>query len=138
MHASLIPSDDEHHWVLLDHQVTALTVDLRALRFQTWSLDGSTEVRVAGPFTLRAGGTGTAERTLDPIDTLTLAPALALLRRRLASLTITRAGELTAAFADGSALVCAPDRRVEAWEVQGGGALEGMAYRAPTGGDPLW
>lgn len=139
MHASLIPSDDEHHWVLLDHQVTALTFDPRALRFQTWSLDGSTEVRIAAPFTLRgAGVVATADRTLDPIDTLTLAPTLALLRRRLASLTITRTGELTAAFTDGSALVCAPDRRTEAWEVQGGGALEGMAYRAPTAGDPLW
>lgn len=136
MHASLIPTDDEHHWVLLDHQITGLAFDPRALRFQTWSLDGSTDVRVAAPFTLR--GAGTAGRTLDPIETLTLAPTLALLRRRLASLTITRAGELTAAFADGGALVVAPDRRSVAWEVVGGGALEGMAYRAPVAGEPVW
>jgi hypothetical protein len=136
MHASLIPTDDEHHWVLLDHQVTALTVDPRALRLQTWSLDGSTDVRVAAPFTLAVGGA--AARTLDPIETLTLAPALALLRRRLASLTVTREGELTAAFADGGTLVVPPDRRAVAWEVQGGGALEGMAYRAPTAGERLW
>ena len=136
MHASLIPTDDEHHWVLLDHQVTALTFDPRALRFQTWSLDGSTDVRVAAPFTPRLGGA--AERTLDPIETLTLAPALALLRRRLASLTITRAGELTAEFADGGAIVVAPDRRAVAWQVHGGGALEGMAYEAPVAGDSLW
>lgn len=136
MHASLIPTDDEHHWVLLDHQVTALTVDPRALRFQTWSLDGSTDVRVAAPFALRVAGA--AERTLDPVETLTLGPALALLRRRLASLTITRAGELTAEFADGGRLVVAPDRRAVAWEVHGGGALEGMAYRAPVADEPLW
>lgn len=136
MHASLLPTDDEHHWVLLDHQVTMLAVDPRAVRLQTWSLDGSTEVRVAAPFTLRVAGS--AERTLDPFETLTLAPTLALLRRRLASLTITRAGELTAAFADGGALVVAPDRRSVAWEVVGGGALEGMSYRAPMGGEPLW
>lgn len=136
MHASLIPTDDEHHWVLLEHQVTALTIDTRALRFQTWSLDGSTDVRVAAPFTLRLGGA--AERALDPIETLTLGPALGLLRRRLASLTVTRAGELTAGFADGGALVVAPDRRAVAWEVQGGGSLEGMAYRAPVAGESLW
>ena len=118
MQASLITSPDEHHWVLLDHQVTQLAVDVRAFRFQTWSLDASTEVRIAGPFVLRTPAGG--ERTLDPVETLTLAPALALLRRRLASLTISRAGELTAEFSDGTTLVAPPDRRVEAWELQGG------------------
>lgn len=135
MQSSLIQSTDEHHWVLLDHRVTQLAVDARALRIQSWALDGSTELRVAAPFTLR--GAGGAERTLDPVETLTLGPALALLRRRLASLTITRDGELTCDFGDGVALVVAPDRRIDAWELQGGGALEGMAYRCPPGGG-LW
>jgi hypothetical protein len=135
MQSSLIESPDEHHWVLLDHRVTQLAVDTGALRIQSWALDGSTELRVAAPFTLRgAGGTG---RTLDPVETLTLGPALALLRRRLASVTITRDGELTADFGDGVALVVGPDRRIDAWELQGGGALEGMAYRCPPGGG-LW
>jgi hypothetical protein len=135
MQSSLIQSTDEHHWVLLDHRITQLAVDASALRLQSWSLDGSTELRVAASFTLR--GAGGAERTLDPVETLTLGPALALLRRRLASLTITRDGELTADFGDGVALVVAPDRRIDAWELQGGGALEGMAYRCPPGGG-LW
>jgi hypothetical protein len=135
MQSSLIESPDEHHWVLLDHRVTQLAVDTGALRIQSWALDGSTELRVAAPFTLRgAGGTG---RTLDPVETLTLGPALALLRRRLASVTITRDGELTADFGDGVALVVGPDRRIDAWELQGGGSLEGMAYRCPPGGG-LW
>ena len=136
MQASLIESPDEHHWVLLDHRVTQLAVDTRSLRLQTWSLDGSTELRVAAAFTLRSAGGGA--RTLDPVETLALAPALALLRRRLTSLTISRAGELTAEFGDGTALLVAPDPRVEAWEVQGGGTLEGMAYRCPAGGGLAW
>ena len=135
MQASLIQSPDEHHWVLLEHRITQLAVDARALRIQSWALDGSTELRVAAPFTLRTAGG--AERTLDPVETLALGPALALLRRRLASLTISRDGELTADYGDGVALVVAPDRRVDAWELQGGGALEGMAYLCPPGGG-LW
>ena len=136
MQASLIQSADEHHWVLLDHRVTQLAVDARALRLLTWSLDGSTEVRIAAPFVLRAAGG--AERTLDPVETLTLAPALGLLRRRVASLTVSRAGELTVELGDGSALVVRPDPRMEAWELQGGGTLEGMAYRCPPGGGMDW
>ena len=136
MQASLIQSADEHHWVLLDHRVTELAVDARSLRFLTWSLDGSTEVRVAAPFVLRAPGGG--ERTLDPVETLTLSPVLALLRRRVASLTVTRDGELTVELGDGGALVVRPDPRVAAWELQGGGTLEGMAYRCPPGGGTGW
>ena len=136
MQASLIQSADEHHWVLLDHRVTQLAVDARSLRLLTWSLDGSTEVRIAAPFALRAAGG--AERTLDPVETLTLAPALGLLRRRVASLTVARSGELTVELGDGSALVVPPDPRVEAWELQGGGTLEGMAYRCPPGGGMEW
>ena len=29
-------------------------------------------------------------------------------------------------------------RRVEAWELQGGGALEGLVYRSPVGGGAAW
>ena len=136
MQASLIESQDEHHWVLLDHRVTQLVVDTRSLRLQTWSLDGSTELRLAAPFALRSAAGG--ERTLDPVETLALAPTLALLRRRVASLTVTRAGELTVEFGDGSALVARPSPRTDAWELQGGGALEGMAYRCPPGGGMEW
>ena len=132
MQSSLIESPDEHHLVLLEHHVTQLAVDPRSLRIQSWSLDGSTEVRIAAPFTLRLPGG--AVRTIDPVETPTLAPVLALVRRRMTSLTVARTGELTLEFGDGSELVVAPDRRVEAWELQGGGALEGLAYRCPVGG----
>jgi uncharacterized protein DUF6188 len=126
MGATLIESPDEHHWVLLDHQVTQIVVDASSFRVQTWSLDGSAEIRCSSPFTLRqASG---AERTIGPTETETLAPVLALLRRRLESITITRDGELTAAFSGGTSLVVSGGRRTAGWEVQGGGALEGMSY----------
>jgi hypothetical protein len=132
MGATLIESPDEHHWVLLDHQVTQLVIDVGSFRIQTWSLEGSAEIRCSAPFTLRHG-VGSA-RTIDPSETETLAPILALLRRRLESITITRDGELTVAFSGGSSLVvrgrgtAGGGRRGARWEVQGGGALEGMSY----------
>jgi hypothetical protein len=131
MGATLIESADEHHWVLLDHQVTQIVVDGSSFRIQTWSLEGSAEIRCSAPFTLRqASG---SERAIDPSETETLAPLLALLRRRVESLTITREGELTVAFSGGSSIVVgAPrasgGRRAVGWEVQGGGTLEGMSY----------
>jgi hypothetical protein len=126
MGATLIESPDEHHWVLLDHQVTSLVIDATSFRVQTWSLDASAEIRCAAPFTLRqASG---AERVLDPAETETLAPVLSLLRRRLESVTVTRDGELTAAFSGGVTIAVGGRRGPAAWEVQGGGALEGMSY----------
>lgn len=136
MQASLIESPDEHHWVLLDHRVTELALDVQSLRLQSWSLDGSTALRLSAPFTLRQPGGAT--RTFDPLETATLGPVLSLLRRRLASLTVARTGELTVDFGDGLSLVVAPDRRVDAWELQGGGLLEGIVYRCPAGGGAPW
>jgi hypothetical protein len=133
MGATLIESPDEHHWVLLDHQVTQLVVDATSFRIQTWSLEGSAEIRCSAPFTLRQPSG--SERTIDPSETETLAPLLVLLRRRVESLTITRDGELTVAFSGGTSVVVAATRpsgasgrRAVGWEVQGGGALEGMSY----------
>jgi hypothetical protein len=139
MGATLIESPDEHHWVLLDHRVTQIVVDASSFRVQTWSLEGSAEIRCSAPFTLRQGSGH--ERTIDPVETETLAPILTLLRRRLESITITRDGELTAAFTGGMSIVVAQRtggaRRAAAWEVQGGGALEGMNYSGalPTGAE---
>jgi hypothetical protein len=132
MGATLIESPDEHHWVLLDHQVTQLVIEASSFRLQTWSLDASAEIRCAAPFTLRQSSG--AERTIDPAETETLTPVLSLLRRRLESVTITRDGELTATFSGGTSVVVAGKaaagsrRRGPRWEVQGGGALEGMSY----------
>jgi hypothetical protein len=133
MGATLIESPDEHHWVLLDHQVTQLVFDASSFRIQTWSLEGSAEIRCSAPFTLRQFSG--SERTMDPTQTETLAPLLSVLRRRVESLTITRDGELTVAFSGGLSIVVSAPRasgtsggRAAGWEVQGGGALEGMSY----------
>jgi Family of unknown function (DUF6188) len=136
MKATLIESAQEHHWVLLDARVTQLVIDPSSFRFQAWSLDASAEVRVAAPFTLHLPSG--AERSFDPEQTEGLAPALAILRRPLQSLTITRAGELTADFGDGMSIVVRPHARYEAWEVQGGGSLEGMDYLCHAGGGTPW
>ena len=136
MQAQLIEGPDDHHWVLLGHRVTQMVIDAGAVRLQTWSLDASAEVRLGAPFTLRlASG---AARTLDPEATESLAPALALLRRPLRSLTMTRGGELTVEFGDGAVVTARPHPRLDAWEVQGAGALEGMSYRCGAGGGVPW
>lgn len=135
MNATLIESPDEHHWVLLDHRVTQLVIEPSSLRLQTWSLDASAEIRLAGPFTVRVGEG--AERALDPATTESLAPALALLRRSVRSLTITREGELSLVLGEGMVVRATGSGRRGGWAVQGGGALEGMSYRSgPDAGAP--
>lgn len=135
MNAQLIESADEHHWVLLDHRVTQLVIDGSSIRIQTWSLDGSADVRLAAPFVAHlASG---AARRIDPADTERLAPCLALVGLGVRSVTVTRTGTLTLAFSDGSSIAASPDPRRPAWDVQGGGILEGMAYAGQPGVE-LW
>ena len=135
MNAQLIESEDEHHWVLLDHRVTQLVIDRSSIRIQTWSLEGSADVRLAAPFVVSlASG---AARRIDPTDTERLAPCLALVGLAVRSVTVTRTGTLTLAFSDGSSIAAAPDPRRQAWDVQGGGILEGMAYAGQPGVE-LW
>lgn len=136
MKAQLIESDEEHHWVLLEHRVTQLAVDLHAVRVQTWSMDGSAEIRIAAPFTLRLTSGGVRE--LDPARPETLAPALALVGLMVRSLTMARSGGLAVQVGDDATIEVPPDARVAAWEVQGGGVLEGMIYRCPPRGGVPW
>lgn len=135
MNAQLIESEDEHHWVLLDHRVTQLVIDRTSIRLQTWSMEGSADMRLAAPFvlTLASGAT----RRIDPSDTERLAPCLSLVGLGVRSVTVARAGTLTLAFSDGSSLSASPDPRRSAWDVQGGGILEGMAYVGEPGVE-LW
>lgn len=133
MPASLIQSADEHHWILLDHRIARVTVERDAVRLESWSLDGSLELRFAAPFVLRLPSG--AERRLDPAQPEALGPLLPLVRRALRALTVRRDGELTVEIDDGSSIVAAPLGAREAWEVQGGGALEGMDYFGGVGRD---
>jgi hypothetical protein len=135
VNAQLIESEDEHHWVLLDHRVTQLVIDRASIRLQTWSLEGSADIRLAGPFALQLASGGT--RHIDPIDTERLAPCLAMVGLGVRSVTVTRDGTLTLEFTDGSTIAVASDPRRSAWDVQGGGILEGMAYAGQPGVE-LW
>lgn len=135
MKAQLIESEDEHHWVLLDHRVTQLVIDRASIRIQTWSLDGSADIRLAAPFVARLASGAT--RHIDPTDTERLAPCLTLVGLGVRSVTVARRGTLTLAFTDGSTLTAPPDLRRLAWDVQGGGVLEGMAYAVQPGVE-LW
>jgi hypothetical protein len=133
--AQLIESEDEHHWVLLDHRVTQLVIDRSSIRIQTWSLDGSADIRLAAPFSMQLASGAT--RQIDPTDTERLAPCLGLVGLGVRSVTVTRSGTLSLAFTDGSLITAAPNTRRTSWDVQGGGILEGMAYVGEPGVE-LW
>ena len=135
MKAQLIESEDEHHWVLLDHRVTQLVIDRSSIRLQTWSLDGSADIRLAAPFTVQLAN-GSA-RLIDPIETERLSPCLGWVGLGVRSVTVTRTGTLALSFGDGSTITAGPDPRRSSWDVQGGGILEGMAYAGEPGIE-LW
>jgi hypothetical protein len=127
---------DRHVWTLEQHRVTHLTVELGACRLLTWTLEASAEVRLGAWFTLRqADG---EERVVDPDEPEQLAPLLTLVGRFLETLTIQRRGDLVLTFSDGTILTAGPHRVRDAWQIQGGGALEGLAYRCDAGGRVPW
>ena len=136
MPAQLIESETEHHLVLLDHRVTQLAVERRAFRVQTWSLDGSVELRIATrcAFVLPSG----ARRELDPLAPESLAPLLGIVGAAVHDLTVTRDGMLTLSLGERGELELASSGRDDAWLVAGGGMLEGLAYHAATGGRAPW
>jgi hypothetical protein len=89
-----------------DHRVTQLVIDRSSIRIQTWSLEGSGDVRLAAPFVVNLAS-GAARRR--PSDTERLSPCLALVGLGVRSVTVTRTGTLTLAFSDGSSLSASPD-----------------------------
>ena len=136
MTASLDHRTDRHAWTLDGHRLTQLLVDMHGFRFQSWALSESLEVQVAVPFAY-AQMDGT-EREVDPREAEQLAPLLGLLGRLVLGVILTRDGALEVRFGDGSVLACAPHANRAAWEIQGAGALEGLAYRSPPGGGVPW
>ena len=136
MSVDVSETPNEHRWTLGGHRITQLSIDLSSFRLLTWTLAASAEVRLAVPFTFLEPDA--IERTIDPDEPEQLSPLLSLLGRTVDTLVATRTGELMLAFGDGSSLRVQPHPRVEAWEVQGGGALEGMSYRCEPGGGIPW
>lgn len=136
MSATFEEHSDRHVWTLHDHRVTQLVVELGAARVVTWTLHASLDVRFGVAFTVRqADG---LDRVADPDEPEQLAPLLTLVGRWLETLTATAAGELELGFSDGTVLTARADPRYEAWQVLGGGALEGLAYLARPGGGAPW
>ena len=136
MSAQIVLSPDEHRWSLSGHRVTQLTVDQASVRFQTWTLQASAEIRLAAPFTLREPDG--VQRTIDPEEPEQAAPLLSLLGRSIELVVVSRSGHLEIGLGDGSVISAAPHPRIDAWELQGGGAFEGMAYRCDPGGGAPW
>jgi hypothetical protein len=136
MSADVSETPNEHRWTLSGHRITQLSLDLTSFRFLTWTLAASAEVRLSVPFVYREPDG--IERTIDPQEPEQLSPLLSILGRNIELLVVTRRGELIVAFGDGSSLRALPHVRMQAWEVQGGGALEGMAYRCTPGGGVPW
>ena len=136
MSASLDQSPDRHRWTLKGHRVTQFCADLGSARLQSWSLQSSLEIRLAVPFAL-AHADGIV-REVDPDEPERLAPLLSLLGREIVELVVTHTGALSVAFSDGTTISVESHPRYEAFEVQGGGELEGLAYLAGPGGGPPW
>lgn len=136
MPSQLIETPNEHHLVLLDHRVTQVAAELRAFRVQTWSLDGSLELRVGTRAALRLPSG--ARRELDPVLPETLAPLLSLVGFGVRDLTVTRDGTLVLSFGERGALELAAGERNDAWTAVGGGMLEGIFYHPAVGRRAPW
>lgn len=127
MKAQLIPAEDEHHWVLVEHTLTQIVVERGSVGLLAWSLEGSLELRFSAPFTLTSGSSG-ATRLLDPAIPESLAPALALVGVGVRSLTVTREGRMTLELGDGVSIEASRGPRPGGWRAIGAGLLEGMLY----------
>jgi hypothetical protein len=136
MSATLDETPERHAWTLTGHRITQLCVDLNSCRLQSWSLHASLEIRLSVPFRLmQADG---SSREIDPEAPEQLAPLLTAINRELIHFTVTRSGSLELRLSDASLIVVEAHRRYEAFEVIGGGALEGLSYRGAPGGVSPW
>ena len=134
--AYLTESADEHNWDLAGYRVIELTVDVGSVRLRVWTTHAEFVVRLGASFVVvPAAG---ASLRIDPEHRDELLPVLRLLTAELAGLRVTRAGALTLTFADGTAIHADADPAFEAWEVEGGGALEHIGYLASPGGGSPW
>lgn len=136
MSATLDERPDAHRLSLDDHRVTALHVEVGAVRLETWSLGDALELRVGVPFTVEQAD-GVARRA-SPREPEELAPLLTLVGRRLEVADLGADGSLVVGFSDGTVLRAAPHPREEAWQLQGAGGLEGLVYVCRAGGGEPW
>jgi hypothetical protein len=136
MSATLDESYERHVWTLSGHRVTQVCVDPSSCRLQAWSLQASLEIRFGVPFQLVLADA--SSREIDPEAPEQVAPLLTSIGREVLRLTVTRSGSLELRLSDGSVISVDSHPRYEAFEVVGGGALEGMGYLASPGGGSPW
>ena len=136
MAASLEETFDRHAWTFENQPVTQLCVHRTSCSLESWTLQALLEIRLSAPFRLSLPD-GTS-RTIDPEATEQVAPLLTLIGRAVTYLTVTRAGTLAVGFGDGSVVSTESHVRYAAFQVNGGGALEGMQYLARPGGGVPW
>jgi hypothetical protein len=127
---------DAHEWTLEGHRLSELAIDREGLRLQSWSMTESIHLRVLVPF--RYAQADGSDRLVDPREPEQLSPLLSLLGRLVLGVRVAGDGTLVVRFGDGSVLTCAAHATRDAWELQGAGALEGLAYRAHAGGGAPW
>ncbi len=133
----LLKDTGGHHlWDLTGRRVTQLLLDPSSVRLQTWMPEGAAEVRIGVQFTLHTGAG--IEHRLDPEQSEALSPVLPLLNRALRALVAFRSGELLVEFDDGASIRVQPHPEYEAWEANGEGELEGIAYLCSPGGGTPW
>ncbi|MGH9885828.1 MAG: DUF6188 family protein [bacterium] len=136
MAASLEESPEQHVWTFDAQPITQLCVDRASCRVESWSLHASFEIRFAVPFRIAlADG---SSREIDPEASEQVAPMLTAIGREVVRLVVTRRGALELSLSDGSVVSVDSHPRYEAFEVNGGGALEGMRYLAARGGGVPW
>jgi hypothetical protein len=136
MTASLDESSDRHTWTFSNQPVTQVCLDRSSCRLESWSLHASLEIRLRTPFRLALPDG--MSREIDPEAPETVAPILTLVDRQLLRMAVTRSASLEIDFSDGSMLTATAHHRNEAFEINGGGALEGMRYVARPGGGVPW
>lgn len=83
-------------------------------------------------FTVRLGDVSSS---VDPFNMESLAPALRLLDREVASITATRDGSLSLQFTDGAELLIGKNPEYTSWETHGSGALDSASMLC-EGGSP--
>jgi hypothetical protein len=129
-------SPERHDWTLSGHRITQLCVELAACRIQSWSLTDSLEIRLGAPFRLTLADA--TSRTIDPELPEQIAPLLSTVSLELSLLTVTQSGSLRIQISDGSTIEIDSHPRYEAFQISGGGSLEGIAYLAQRGGGSPW
>ncbi|MCQ3928877.1 MAG: hypothetical protein DPW16_00330 [Chloroflexi bacterium] len=113
--------EHEKYWELPigDKEVTRLIIDY-GFALEIAHPDYNLEIRLIEDFVLSENG---QEAVLSIDNPLSLAPGLALLKRPIASIKMTKTGLLEILFSDQTQISVKPNNQHEAWHIVGGPSL---------------